>query len=527
MLDLGYLGFRNVGTVLHNLTAPRLYEEAIRRGEALVARDGPLVAETGQYTGRSPRDKFIVREPSSEDVVWWGKYNQPIEEAVFDRVLGRLQAYFQGRDVFVQDLHAGADPDYRAGVRVVTEQAWHSLFARNLFLRPGPAALASFEPGLHVIQAPYFEAVPELDGTRSEAFVLVHFGRRLVLIGGTRYAGEIKKSVFTFMNFVLPEKGVLPMHASANQGPDGDAALFFGLSGTGKTSLSADPERPLIGDDEHGWSANGIFNFEGGCYAKTIRLSAEAEPDIFATTRRFGTVLENVVVDPETRELDLDDDSLTENTRAAYPITHLPNIVESGVGGHPRNIVLLTADAFGVLPPVARLTTGQAMYWFISGYTAKVAGTERGVTEPTTTFSPLFGGVFMPRHPTVYAEMFGRLIEEHETRVWLVNTGWTGGPYGVGERIAIAHSRAVVEAALSGRLDGVETVEDPVFGLAVPTSCPGVPDELLQPRATWADQDAYEEAARDLAQRFADNFEKYSDGASEAVRTAGPRIAVV
>jgi phosphoenolpyruvate carboxykinase (ATP) len=523
MLDLGYLGIRNVGAVYHNLPTPALYEQAIRRREGLVAHLGPLVVRTGEYTGRSAQDKFVVREPSSEELIWWGPHNRPIDEDTFDKVLARLQAYLQGRELFVQDVHSGADPDYRVRVRVVTEQAWHALFARNLFLRD-PAVLATFDPDFHVIHAPNFRAIPEIDGTRSEVLVFIHFGRRLVLIGGTSYAGEIKKSVFTFMNYVLPKRGVLAMHASANMGDDGSTALFFGLSGTGKTSLSADPERLLIGDDEHGWSPSGIFNFEGGCYAKTIRLSPEAEPDIYATTRRFGTVLENVTVDVETRRLDLDDDSLTENTRAAYPITHLPNIVASGVGGHPRDIVFLTADAFGVLPPVARLTSEQAMYWFISGYTAKVAGTERGVTEPAATFSPVFGGPFMPLHPTVYAEMLGRLIEAHGTRVWLVNTGWTGGPYGVGERISIGYSRAIVRAAVSGALDGVATERDPVFGFAVPTECPGVPAEVLDPRRTWPDPSAYDEAARDLARRFAENFGQYAEQAGEAVRLAGPQL---
>jgi phosphoenolpyruvate carboxykinase (ATP) len=524
MLDLGYLGIRNVGRVFHNLSTPALYEEAVRRSEGHVAHLGPLVVRTGEYTGRSAQDKFIVREPSSEDLIWWGKHNQAVEEGEFNRLLGRLQAYLQGRDLFVQDVYAGADPDYRVRVRVVNEAAWHNLFARNLFLRDRVMP-QSFDPDFHVIHAPNFHAIPEIDGTRSEVFILIHFGRRLVLIGGTSYAGEVKKSVFTFMNYVLPKRGVLAMHASANRGSGGDTAVFFGLSGTGKTTLSADRERFLIGDDEHGWSPSGIFNFEGGCYAKVIRLSAEAEPEIYETTRRFGTVLENVAIDIETRRLDLDDGTLTENTRAAYPITHLPNVVASGMGRHPTNIVLLTADAFGVLPPVARLTTAQAMYWFISGYTAKVAGTERGVTEPTATFSTLFGAPFMPLHPTVYAEMFGQLIEEHGSRVWLVNTGWTGGAYGTGERIAIAHSRAVVRAALDGALDGVDYVEDPVFGFAIPTTCPGVPADVLQPRATWQDPNAYDEAARSLAQRFADNFEQFADAASEAVLAAGPRLA--
>ncbi len=522
MLDLGYLGMANSGRVLRNLTAPALYEEAAARGEAAIVEGGPLAASTGAYTGRSPRDKFIVREPSSESSIDWGPHNQPFHQEAFDRIFGRLRAYLQGRDVFVQDRCAGADPAYRLNVRVVTERAWHSLFARNLFL--GPATIDRYEPDFHVIDAPGFCADPELDGTRSEVFVLVHFGRRLVLIGGTTYAGEIKKSVFTFMNYVLPKQGVLAMHASANLGRDGATGVFFGLSGTGKTSLSADPERRLIGDDEHGWGPDGVFNVEGGCYAKTIRLSAEAEPEIHAATCRFGTVLENVVYDPVTRRLDLDDDSLTENTRAAYPITHLAHVVENGMGGHPRDIVFLTADAFGVLPPVARLTTEQAMYWFLSGYTAKVAGTERGVTEPSATFSTLFGAPFMPLPPTLYADLFGRLVEEHSTRVWLVNTGWTGGPHGVGGRISIAYSRAVVRAALGGKLDDVETVEEPVFGLAIPTSCPGVPSELLQPRQAWPDPDAYDEAARRLAQRFVENFEQYADAAPSGVRAAGPNV---
>jgi phosphoenolpyruvate carboxykinase (ATP) len=522
VLDLGYLGMAGVGRALRNLSQAALYEEAVGRGEAAIVDHGPLAASTGEYTGRSPRDRFIVREPTSETSIWWGAHNQPFDEEAFDRVFGRLQAYLEGRDVFVQDRCAGADPAYRLNVRVVTERAWHSLFARNLFLAPGTTE--GYEPDVHVIDAPGFRADPELDGTRSEVFVLVHFGRRLVLIGGTSYAGEIKKSVFTFMNYVLPKQGVLSMHASANQGRDGDTGVFFGLSGTGKTSLSADPERPLIGDDEHGWGPAGIFNIEGGCYAKTIRLSPEAEPDIYAATCSFGTVLENVVYDPATRRLDLDDDSLTENTRAAYPIGHLAHVVEGGVGAHPRDIVFLTADAFGVLPPVARLSTEQAMYWFLTGYTAKVAGTERGVTEPSATFSTLFGAPFMPLPPTVYAELFGRLVEEHGTRVWLVNTGWTGGPHGVGERISIGYSRAVVRAALGGELDGVETVEEPVFGLAVPTSCPGVPADLLQPRQTWSDADAYDETARNLAQRFVENFEQYADAAPPGVRASGPKV---
>ncbi|MCU0271161.1 MAG: phosphoenolpyruvate carboxykinase (ATP) [Acidimicrobiales bacterium] len=525
MLDLSYLGITNTGTVFHNISTPALYEEAIRRREAMLSHLGPLVVRTGQYTGRSADDKFIVREPSSEDRIWWGKHNRPIEESAFDRLLVRLGAYLQGRDLFVQDVYAGADPDYRVKVRVITEHAWHSLFARNLLLQELDLdVVAQFAPDVHVIQAPDFHAIPEIDGTRSEAFILVHFARRLIIIGGTSYAGEIKKSVFTFMNFLLPPKGVLSMHASANQGPEGDTAIFFGLSGTGKTTLSADPDRALIGDDEHGWSDNGVFNFEGGCYAKVIRLSRTAEPEIYETTRRFGTVLENVAMDTRTRRLDLDDAVLTENTRAAYPISHLPNIVRGGQGGHPRSVVLLTADAFGVLPPLARLTPDQAMYWFVSGYTAKVAGTERGVTEPSATFSPLFGAPFMPLHPTEYAELFGERVRRHGSAVWLVNTGWSGGPYGVGERMSIAWSRAAVRAALDGSLDGAAFDDDPVFGFAIPRSCPGLPDEVLQPRRTWSDPAAYDVAAADLARRFAENFAQYADVASQAVRDAGPRV---
>ncbi len=526
MLDLSYLGIRNVDAVHRNLTTPALYEEAVRRREGHVAHLGPLVCRTGSYTGRSADDKFVVREPTSEQDIWWGKHNKATDDRNFQQLKLRLQAYLQGRDIYVQDCYAGADPRYRLRVRIITENAWHSLFARTMFIRElDPAALAAFAPDFTVLQCPRFKAIPEVDGTRSEAFILVNFAERLVIIGGTSYAGEIKKSIFTVMNYLLPARGILGMHCSANQGPGGDTALFFGLSGTGKTTLSAEAGRALIGDDEHGWSDDGIFNFEGGCYAKVIRLSPEAEPEIYACTRRFGTILENVALDNETRRVDLDDGSLTENTRAAYPLTHLPNIVPSGLGGHPRNIVMLTADAFGILPPIARLTPEQAMYHFISGYTAKVAGTERGVKEPSATFSACFGAPFMARHPAVYAELLGGLIARHKSDCWLVNTGWSGGPYGVGQRMPIAVSRAVVRAALAGSLHDAPCDPDPLFGFMVPRAVADVPMAMLRPRGTWSDQAAYDAKARELAGLFARNFEEYKQIAGPAVAAAGPAAA--
>ena len=524
-LDLGTYGINNVGTIYHNLSTPRLYEEAIRRREGRLAHLGPLVVRTGQHTGRSPNDKFIVRDSVSEDKVWWGEVNKEISQEKFDGLYRRMLAYLQGRDLFVQDLYAGAEPAYRLNVRVINETAWHNLFARTMFIRPRHEDLAEFEPGFIVIHAPNFHAIPEIDGTRSEVFVVIDFAKRLVLIGGTQYAGEIKKSVFTVMNFLLPQQGVLSMHASANIGREGDTAIFFGLSGTGKTTLSADPQRTLIGDDEHGWSDGGVFNFEGGCYAKVIKLSKEAEPEIYETTRRFGTILENVGFNSETGVLDLDDMSLTENTRAAYPISHIPNATREGGGGQPSNIIMLTADAFGVLPPIARLTPEQAMYHFISGYTAKVAGTEKGVTEPTATFSACFGAPFMALSPTVYAGLLGEKIKRHKVRVWLVNTGWTGGPYGEGQRMKIGYTRAMVRAALAGELDRVETRTDAFFGLDVPASVPGVPSEVLDPRHTWADKMAYDRQAEKLLRMFEANFEKYATLVPEGVRAAMSRPA--
>ncbi len=516
-------GIQNVGTVHWNLTTPRLYEEAIRRREGRLAHLGPLVVRTGQHTGRAPNDKFIVKEPSSADKVWWGKVNRPLDPDKFDALHRRLLAYLQGRDLFVQDCFAGADPRYRLPIRVITETAWHNLFARDIFIQATPAELAAHLPRFTVINAPNFHAIPELDGTRSEVFVALNFEKRLVLIGGTQYAGEIKKSIFTVLNYLLPQQGVLSMHCSANIGPHDDAAVFFGLSGTGKTTLSADPTRTLIGDDEHGWSDHGLFNFEGGCYAKVINLSPTAEPEIYDTTRQFGTLLENVAMNSETGDLDLNDASLTENTRAAYPISHIPNAKRDGLGGHPHTIIMLTADAFGVLPPIARLTPAQGMYHFLSGYTAKVAGTEKGVTEPTATFSTCFGAPFMVLSPSVYANLLGEKIARHKVSVWLVNTGWSGGPYGVGKRIQIAYTRALVAAALSGALDSVPTVTDPIFGVAVPTSCPGVPADVLTPRNTWPDPAAYDAQARKLAAMFNENFKAFAADVTPDVLAAGPK----
>jgi phosphoenolpyruvate carboxykinase (ATP) len=517
-------GIGNLKTAYWNLSTPALYEEAIKRNEGIISHLGPLVVRTGQYTGRSPNDKFVVKEPTSDGFVWWGKVNRPFKPERFDELHRRMASYLQGKDVFVQDCWAGADPKYRMPVRIVTQYAWHSLFARNLFIQATPEELAVHRPEFVVIDCPGFHASPEYDETNSDVFILVNFAEKLVLIGGTEYAGEMKKSVFTAMNYLLPFQEVMPMHCSANVGPTGDTAIFFGLSGTGKTTLSADPTRTLIGDDEHGWSDAGIFNFEGGCYAKTIRLSAEAEPEIYQTTRRFGTVLENVGIDAHTRRIDLDDASLTENTRAAYPISHIPNATRDGRGGHPKHVVFLTADAFGVLPPIARMTSAQAMYHFISGYTAKVAGTERGVTEPQATFSACFGAPFMAQRPGVYADLLGKKIDAHQVHCWLVNTGWTGGPHGIGHRMAISHTRAMVNAALDGKLEAVEHAEDPVFGVRVPTTVPGVPAEVLQPRATWADGAAYDAQAKKLAGMFRDNFAQFEDSVSDDVRGAGPRV---
>ena len=504
-----------------NLSTAVLYEEAVRRQEGMIAAAGPLACQTGLHTGRSPNDKFIVREPSSEAEIAWGKVNRPMEPAQFETLHKDLLSSLKGKELFVLDCFAGADPTYRLPVRVINELAWHNLFCRNLFI-DDPAAAAAASPEFTIIDSPGFKADPKRHGSNSDVMIALSFAKKLVLIAGSSYAGEMKKSIFSVLNFILPLRNVLSMHCSANIGKGGDTALFFGLSGTGKTTLSSDPDRMLIGDDEHGWSDRGVFNFEGGCYAKTIRLSAEAEPQIYATTRRFGTVLENVVVNEQTRELNLDDDRYTENTRAAYPISFIDNAVASGQGGHPRNVVMLTADAFGVLPPISRLTPETAMYHFLSGYTAKVAGTEKGVTEPKATFSTCFGAPFLPLQPSRYARMLGEKIARHNARVWLVNTGWTGGSYGVGKRMKIAHTRAMIRAALSGALDGVQYEKDPIFNLDIPTSCPDVPSDVLKPRTTWAHGAAYDEQAAKLARMFVENFKTFEQGVTAEVLAAGP-----
>jgi phosphoenolpyruvate carboxykinase (ATP) len=518
---LNRLGLRP-GAVHYNLKPALLYEMALDRNEGHLAQGGPLVVRTNPYTGRSPKDRFLVRDGANADTINWGDVNQPTDRATFDRLQARMADYAEGRDLFVQDLYAGWDASYRMPVRVISEKAWHSLFAYNMFVRRQADTLPSFEPGFTVLDLCTFEADPERDGTHSEAAIFVDDQQELVLIGGTHYGGEIKKSIFSMLNYMLPEHDVLPMHCSANEGPDGDTAVFFGLSGTGKTTLSADASRTLIGDDEHGWSADGVFNFEGGCYAKMIDLSPEGEPEIFGTTRRFGTILENVIVDPETRAPDFSDDAITRNTRGSYPLHYIPNASDTGRGGHPDNVIFLTYDAFGVLPPVSKLTPEQTQYHFLSGYTAKVAGTERGVSEPKATFSTCFGEPFMVRHPSVYAEMLGDRVREHDAHCWLVNTGLTGGPYGTGHRIDLAHTRAMVNAILAGDLDDVETTRDPVFGLAIPSAVPGVPSDELIPRSTWDDGDAYDEQAHKLAGMFAENFRKYADHVPAAVREAGP-----
>jgi len=519
------LGIPSTARVHWNLGAAALYEEALGRGEGRLGADGALVCRTGPHTGRSPNDKFVVRDPSSAHRVHWGGVNRPIDEASFDVLHHDMMAYLKDKQLFVLDAWAGADPGFRLPIRVITELAWHNLFARNMFLpEHDPAARVAHRPEFTVVDAPNFKADPARHGTRSDVFILVHFGRKLVLIGGTHYAGEIKKSIFTVLNYTLPLQGVMPMHCSANIGRDADTALFFGLSGTGKTTLSSDPHRRLIGDDEHGWSDAGVFNFEGGCYAKVIKLSQEAEPQIFSTTRRFGTILENVVIDPHSRALDLDDASCTENTRGSYPIAFIDNAELSGRGGHPKNLIMLTADAYGVLPPIARLTPDGAMYHFLSGYTARVAGTESGVTEPKATFSTCFGAPFLPLNPNVYAQMLGEKIAAHGVHAWLVNTGWTGGPYGVGSRMKIAYTRAMITAALGGALDAVTYDRHPVFNIDVPQTCPGVPEAVLDPRRTWSNSAAYDEQAQKLAGMFVQNFTAFEEDVAPAVREAGPRI---
>ncbi len=503
-----------------NLPVPALVEAALARGEAILTRDGALRAVTGKYTGRSPKDKFLVDEPSIRGKIDWGPVNQPMDPEVFDRLYRRVADYMERRQPYIFDGFAGADPSHRLPIRVINELAWHNLFIRQLLIRPTEQELAEHRPELTLIVAPGFKADPERDGTRSETFIAVSLERGLILIGGTYYAGEMKKSIFSVMNYLLPEKGVLPMHCSANVGEDGDVALFFGLSGTGKTTLSADPERQLIGDDEHGWSSRGIFNIEGGCYAKCIGLSREKEPQIWEAIR-FGSVLENVMLDDQRNPL-YDRKDITENTRAAYPVDYIPSSVVPGIAGHPKVILFLTADASGVLPPISRLTPEQTMYHFLSGYTSKLAGTERGIVEPEATFSACFGAPFLPRPPLVYAEMLGKKIAEHGARVYLVNTGWSGGPYGVGKRVKLAYTRAMVRAAIKGDLEQVPMTPDPIFQVEVPESCPGVPKEILWPRNTWNDPEQFDRQARELARRFQENFAKFKD-VPQSIRDAGPK----
>ncbi len=517
-------GIDKPGEVHANLSAPALVELAVARSEGLLAASGALVTETGDRTGRSPGDRFVVAHGASKEKVDWGKVNQPIDPEIFDALSERIRGHLEGRDLFVVDGYVGAHPEHRIKLRVVAELAWHALFAKQLFRRLEPAELEGFEPDFLVVSAPTFEAVPERDGTTSKAFIGLDLERKQVLICGTHYAGEMKKSLFAAANYLFPDAGVFPMHCSANVGAQGDSALFFGLSGTGKTTLSADPERRLIGDDEHGWGSDGVFNFEGGCYAKCIRLSERNEPQIWAAIR-FGSVVENVVVDAATREVDYDDATLTENSRAAYPLEFIPNFVPEGRAGHPQSIVFLTADAFGVLPPISRLGPESAMYHFLSGYTSKLAGTEADLgTEPQAAFSTCFGSPFLPLPPSVYARLLGERMSEHGARAFLVNTGWSGGPYGIGKRMDLPLTRAMVKAATTGALDQVATKTHPIFNLEVPLNCPGVPDEVLDPQATWSDPEAYDAKARELAQMFVENFKRFEATVPAAVLAAGPSV---
>ncbi|TYP95306.1 phosphoenolpyruvate carboxykinase (ATP) [Fodinibius salinus] len=522
-IGLDYLGLENNDKAIWNLNPPQLYEEAIENGEAVLTNDYALRVLTGKYTGRSPKDKFLVDQPSIHDDIDWGEINQPTSEEVFENLFDKVTDYLSDKKLYVKDCHAGADEKYQLNVRVVSEAAYHGLFAHNMFVRPSKDELKEHNPDFTVLAAPNFKADPKEDGTRSEAFVLVNFDKEIILIGGTLYSGEVKKGIFGVMNYLLPKQDVMAMHCSANMSEDGDTAVFFGLSGTGKTTLSSDQDRILIGDDEHGWSEDGVFNIEGGCYAKTINLSQEGEPLIYATTKMPGTILENVVLD-EDRNPDFDDTSYTQNTRCSYPIDYIPNASETSTGGHPNNVIFLTCDAFGVLPPISKLTPEQAMYHFISGYTAKVAGTERGVTEPQATFSACFGAPFMPLHPTVYAELLADKIRKHNSDVWLLNTGWTGGPHGVGHRMNLPHTRQMLSEALNGNLEDTTYSVDPFFGMAIPEEVDGVPNDILIPRNTWDDKEEYDKKAKHLAQMFAENFEQFEDMASEELIKAGPKV---
>ncbi len=519
-------GLINLDRVFWNLPTPALYEEAVFRGEGHIVNGGPLLVYTGKWTARAANDKFIVYEPTTEDKIWWGVYNRPFSFEKFGALLARLQAFLQGEELFVQDVYVGADPNYRMPIRVITDSAWQSLFARNMFLLPKTQdEYKRHIPEFTVLAAPSFRCDPRIDGTRTETAIIINFAARLALVLGSSYGGEIKKSIFTIMNFLLPMQNVMAMHCSANVGKKGDVALFFGLSGTGKTTLSADPNRKLIGDDEHGWSDGGVFNFEGGCYAKVIQLSAEHEPQIWAATRRFGTILENVAYDPTTRNTDLDDDHFTENTRASYPLEFIPNVVDDKMTReHPKNVIFLTCDATGVLPPIARLDMNQAMYHFISGYTSKIAGTEIGLgIEPEITFSACFGAPFMVHHPFYYANLLKQKMEKYGAKCWLVNTGWVGGKFGVGKRISIRHTRALLNAALDGLLNDVPYRKDKIFGFDVPTSCPGVPDDALEPSASWGNKTEYWQKYDSLAARYIENFKLYAEGCPQEVVDAGPK----
>jgi len=519
-------GLTNLNAVYWNLPTEPLYEEIAFRREGRITHLGPIVVNTGRHTARSATDKFIVKEGTTEDKIWWGEYNRPFSQDKFDELFGRLQGYLQGKDVFVQDCYVGADPQYRMPVRIITEHAWQSFFARNMFLLPRTnEEYRRHVPDFTVIAVPFFQGIPQIDATATNTFIVLNFEQKLCIIGNTAYAGEIKKSIFTILNYTLPLEGVMPMHCSANTGKDGDTAIFFGLSGTGKTTLSADPQRRLIGDDEHGWSDDGVFNFEGGCYAKVIQLSPTAEPQIYACTRKFGTILENVVYDPVTRMIDLDDPSITENTRASYPLDYIENAVPEKLGGHPKNIILLTCDASGVMPPIAKLTPDQTLYQFISGYTSKIAGTEVGLgKEPEMTFSACFGGPFMVHHPYFYADLLKRKILKYGVNCWLVNTGWVGGPYGVGKRISIKYTRALLNAALSGKLLSVKYSVDPVFGFGVPETCDEVPPSVLSPAASWPSKETYMQKYRQLASRFIENFKRFEVGCPEETIKAGPKL---
>jgi phosphoenolpyruvate carboxykinase (ATP) len=520
------IGLENLGNVYWNLTPAELVEETILLGQGMLSDTGALCVETGEFTGRAPQDKFVVCDENTENTVWWGDVNKKFDPAKFDALYNRMKAYLTDRDVYARDAYVCAEDKYRLNVRVVTEYPWSNMFANNMFLRPTEAEIESFNPDWHVVCAPGFKANPEIDGTRQHNFAIINFTKKMIIIGGTGYTGEIKKGIFSVLNYVLPhDKNVLSMHCSANVGHDGDTAIFFGLSGTGKTTLSSDPNRRLIGDDEHGWSENAVFNFEGGCYAKTIDLSAENEPQIYNAIK-FGAILENIGFKDGSSTPDYTDRSITENTRVSYPIEHIDNIMVPSIGSTPKNIFFLTCDAYGVLPPISKLTKGQAMYQFISGYTAKVAGTEAGITEPTTVFSACFGAPFLPLHPTKYAEMLGKKMDENKVNVWLVNTGWSGGSYGVGSRMKLSSTRAMITAALNGALDQVTYTNHEIFGLAMPTTCPGVEDAILNPKNTWADKEAYDKKANDLAQKFVTNFKKYEEFASEEILNAAPKVLV-